>query len=269
MRAPWHNRRVQLYTERIGEAQRTLLLTHGIYGAGANWRTIAKKLVAQRPEWSVLLTDLRGHGRSPRGEPPYTVSAVAEDICGVIAEHGVAAIAGHSFGGKVVLAARSLARVEQTWVFDASPSARPSAMQDGNSVVRVLALLERSPKQWAKRDDFIAAVVAEGEALPLAQWLAMNVVPEGDHYVLRLDPQMLRSLLESYYATDLWDALFDPADGDTHIVIADRSDTVDDAARARLAHAPAHVHVHHIAADHWLHIEAPDAVVALLASQLR
>lgn len=253
----------QLYTERIGDASRTLLLTHGIYGAGGNWRAIAKKLVAKRPDWSVLLVDLRGHGRSETGEPPHTLNAAAGDL----PIEGVSAIAGHSFGGKVVLAARTRVRVEQTWMFDASPSA--SAMPEANSVVRVLELLEREPKQWAKRDDFIAAVTADGHALPLAQWLAMNVVPEGDRYVLRLDPPMLRALLASYYETELWKSLEDPANGDVHVVIAERSNTIDEAARARLAHAPAHVHVHRVAADHWLHIEAPDAVVTLLATHLR
>ena len=259
----------KLHSERIGDGTKTLLLTHGIYGAGANWRGIAKKLVAARPEWSVLLVDLRGHGRSQPGDPPHTVDAAAGDLRAVIAEHGVSAIAGHSFGGKVVLAARSLVSVDQTWMLDASPSARPSGLDDNNSVVRVLELLERSPKQWAKRDEFVVAVTAAGHALPLAQWLAMNLVADGDHYTLRLDTEQLRALLASYYATDLWDALVDPAHGDVHVVIAERSNTIDAATRERLAHAPPHVHVHRVAADHWLHIEAPDTVVELFTSQLR
>ncbi|MDQ3337416.1 MAG: alpha/beta hydrolase, partial [Myxococcota bacterium] len=199
----------------------------------------------------------------------HTVSAAAEDVRAVIAEHGCTAIAGHSFGGKVVLAARALASVDQTWMFDASASARPNALQEEGSVVGVLELLERSAKPWAKREDFISSVTAEGHSLPLAQWLAMNLVPDGDHFTLRLDPAQLRSLLESYYATDLWDVLLDPANHDMHVVIAERSNTIDEAARARLAQAPTHVHVHRVAADHWLHIEAPDAVVALLAAHLR
>jgi pimeloyl-ACP methyl ester carboxylesterase len=271
MHGPWHNRPVpaQLYTERIGNGANSLLLTHGIYGAGSNWRAIARKLVGKRAEWSVVLLDLRGHGRSEAGEPPHTVAAAADDVRAVVTAQGITAIAGHSFGGKVMLATRSLVSVAQTWVFDASPSARPGAFAEArNSVVHVLQILERSPKVWAKRDDFIAAVVAAGYALPLAQWLAMNLVPDGEQYALRLDTQQLRALLESYYETDLWADLFDPAGGDAHVVIAERSNTIDDDARARLAQAPAHVHVHRIAADHWLHIEAADAVVDLLASAL-
>lgn len=269
---PWHTRAVpaRLHTERIGgdTAVRWLLLTHGIYGAGSNWRAIARKLVGRRPEWGVLLVDLRGHGRSEAGDPPHTIATAADDVRAVIDAERVVAIAGHSFGGKVVLAARALTDVAQTWMFDASPSARPQAFTEGNSVVRVLELLERVPRVWPKRDDFVAAVTAAGHALPLAQWLAMNLVPDGDRYVLRLDTAQLRALLASYWATDLWDALEDPTRGDVHVVIAERATTIDDDARARLARAPAHVHVHRLAADHWLHIEAPDAVVALLADHL-
>jgi pimeloyl-ACP methyl ester carboxylesterase len=256
-----------LYTERVarGEPSKWLLFAHGIYGAGANWRTIAKKITEQRPGWGVVLVDLRGHGRSPPGDPPHTLDAAAHDL----PLAGVTALAGHSFGGKVVLAARSFAKVEQTWVLDATPSARPEAMHEGGSVVRVLELLERSPKHYAKREDFISAVVAAGHAKPLAQWLAMNLAPADDGYDLRLDPAQLRALLESYFATDLWDALFDPSHGDVEYVIAEQSTSLDASARERLAHAPSHVHVHRVPTDHWLHIEAPDAVVALFVQQLR
>ena len=255
----------KLHTERIGEATQCLLLTHGIYGAGANWRAIAKKLVAKRPEWSVLLVDLRGHGRSEHGEPPHTVAAVADDVRAVIAAHGCTAIAGHSFGGKVVLAARSLVSVAQTWLLDSSPSARSPE----SSVERVLSLLERLPRTWAKRDDFVAAVVADGHDPGLAQWLAMNIVPDASGTLVnRLDPAALRDLLADYFRIDLWPELVDPSHGDVELVLAERSDTVDAATRTRLASAPSHVHVHHIAAGHWLHIDAPDAVVALFADRL-
>jgi pimeloyl-ACP methyl ester carboxylesterase len=259
-----------LYQERIarGEPHRWLLLTHGIYGAGSNWRGIARKLVERRPEWGVVLVDLRLHGRSDSGEPPHTVQACAEDLRAVVTDE-IAAIAGHSFGGKVVLAARALvpAHVQQTWMFDSSPSARAS---EDSSVMRVLELMERLPRTWAKRDDFVAAVTAEGHSLALAQWLAMNVVPDASGaLVLRLDLAAIRSLLDSYFETDLWDVAFDPAlPGTLEMVIAERSGTLSPVDRARLAAAPPHVHVNFVGADHWLHIEAPGAVVELLASRL-
>ena len=244
-----------LATERIGAGERTLLLTHGIYGSGSNWRSIARKIVARRAEWSVLLVDLRGHGKSPHGDPPQTVMACAEDLRAL---GSFDALAGHSFGGKVVLAARSIMDVAQTWMLDASPGTRAMA----GSSVDVLAMLEGLPRRWDRREDFVAAIVAAGQSTALAQWLAMNLT-NGE---LRLDLAQMRALLEDYFSLDLWSALEAPR-GDVEIVIADRSHSLDDA-RERLKTVPSHVHVHHVDADHWLHIDAPDAVVELFATRL-
>jgi pimeloyl-ACP methyl ester carboxylesterase len=269
----------RLYHERIARSDsspapaRWLLLTHGIYGAGSNWRSIARKLNERRPEWGVVLVDLRQHGRSEPGEPPHTIAACADDLRALIGALGVElgdvrAIAGHSFGGKVVLATRALVDAEQTWVLDASPSPRDPASDRTNTVVRVLELMERSPRTWARRDDFVAAVVADGHDIGLARWLAMNVVPDGSGaFVLRLDTAALREMLADYYATDLWDALEAPG-GDVEVVVAELSPVMTAADRGRLAAAPPHVHVHTVAAGHWLHIDAPALVVDLFAAHL-
>ena len=265
----------RLHRELIGDnASRWLLLTHGIYGAGGNWRGIARKLHEARPDWGVALVDLRQHGRSDAGDPPHTLAACAADLGALFDElPGIEAMAGHSFGGKVVLATRALApaTLRQTWMFDASPTARPGTERDPNSsVAQVLALMERLPKTWAKRDDYIAALMAEGQPQPHAQWLAMNVVPEdGGDLVLRLDLAAVREMLADYYAQDLWNVAFDPAlPGELHVVIAERSGALGEADRARFAAAPPHVHAHRIDAGHWLHIEAAANVVDLLTSHL-
>jgi pimeloyl-ACP methyl ester carboxylesterase len=265
----------QLHKERIfrtgSDPARWLVMTHGIYGAGSNWRGIARKISDARPEWGVVLVDLRGHGRSEHGAAPHDIAACAEDLRAVIGELGhVEAIAGHSFGGKVVLATRTLVHVRQTWILDSSPSARPDAVSDpDNTSARVLELMERLPRTWARRDDFTAAVVAAGHSPMIAQWLAMNVVPDDTGtFALRLDLPQLRALLTDYYARDLWGALYDPARGDVELVIADRSSTVSAADRARLASAPPHVHVTHLDTGHWLNAEAPAAVVELFVRKL-
>src|SRR5689334_12793661 len=94
----WHHRRVpaRLHREIIGDnAERLVLLTHGIYGSGANWRGIARKVHQQRPEWGVVLVDLRGHGRSELGEPPYSVAACAADLRALCDELPIEVLAGH------------------------------------------------------------------------------------------------------------------------------------------------------------------------------
>jgi hypothetical protein len=270
---PWHNRGVaaRLYHERIARdaPARWLALTHGIYGAGSNWRGIARKVNEQRPEWGIVLVDLRQHGRSEPGQPPHDLAACAADLRALIDDVPVDAVAGHSFGGKVVLALREVAprSLLQTWVFDASPSAR----RDTTSASwRVLELMERLPRTWARRDDFVAEVVAAGFEASLAQWLAMNVVADArGELALRLDLGAMRELLVDYFTRDLWSVALDPAlPGTLEVVIADRSDAIDAQVRARLASAPAHVRVHHVSAGHWLHVDAPSAVIELFAQHL-
>ena len=218
----------------------------------------------------MVLIDLRQHGRSGPGEPPHTVAACADDVRALIGElGGVAAIAGHSFGGKVMLAARPLVEPRQTWVLDASPSPRPGAAGEStNTVMRVLEVMEQAPRGWARRDDFVAAVVAAGHDEGLARWLAMSLLPEpGGTLALRFDFAALREMLADYYARDLWPVLEAPG-GDVEVVVAERSTALSPADRGRLAAAPPHVHVHGIDAGHWLHIEAPAAVVDLFATRL-
>jgi len=263
----------RLYHERIARSDRAperwLALTHGFFGAGSNWRSIARKLTDRLPAWGVILVDLRQHGRSEGGAPPHTIAACAADVAALVAELGdVHAIAGHSFGGKVALATRPLLALRQTWVLDASPSTRASGGDTSNTVVRVLALMERSPRSWTHREDFVQAIVADGHDVGLGRWLAMNLVadPAGG-FALRLDLVALREMLASYYATDLWDALEAPG-GDVEYVVATRSETVSAADRGRLAAAPAHVHVHEVDTGHWLHMDAPALVVDLFAAHL-
>ncbi|MDX2092691.1 MAG: alpha/beta hydrolase [Kofleriaceae bacterium] len=265
----------RLHHERVAHSgstpSRWMLLTHGIFGAGMNWRGIARKLVDRRREWGVVLVDLRLHGRSEAGASPHTLAACAEDVRALIAElGGVAVLAGHSFGGKVMAVTRNLVEVQQTYLLDSTPSARPSLIDDPhNSVGRVLALLARAPRRFGKREEFVELVKADGHDAGLGQWLAMNLVPDtSGELVMRLDPDGLRELLVDYYSRDLWDALRDPRRGDVELVIADRSSTFSDADRAQLPALPPHIHVHHIDAGHWLHIEAPDAVLELFARTL-
>ena len=249
-----------------------LLFTHGIYGSGGNWRTIARRLVEQRPDWGVVLVDLRQHGRSEPGEPPHTLDAAARDLRALADQlGGIAAMAGHSFGGKVVLAARALAPLRQAWMLDASPGARPGALAEPaapGSAVAVLELLERLPRAWARREDFVEAVTAAGQDAAVAQWLAMSLGAGDGGLALRLDLAAVRAMLADYYARDLWAEAFDPAGGALEIVIADRSPALGPADRSRLERAPPHVHVHRVDAGHWLHIEAPAAVIQRFTAHL-
>jgi pimeloyl-ACP methyl ester carboxylesterase len=291
-----------LHHERVAGAAATswLVMTHGIYGAGGNWRSIARQLVGARPDWGCVLVDLRGHGRSEQGDPPHTIDACAADMTRLIAAVSadgapVRAICGHSFGGKVVIATRRHVAqlslrggsrpaspdgrggeprvIEQTWMLDSTPGAHPDRFAAPDNTVRlVLELMEQLPQTFARRADFVDAVIAGGQTPALAQWLAMNLVPiapASDALRLRLDLAQIRALLDDYFRADLWPAIETPGlAGTVHAVVAGASRTVNDADRARLA-AAERTTLHVVPdAGHWLHIDAPAAVVELLAAQL-
>lgn len=271
----------RLHRELIaGDApRRWLMVTHGIFGSGGNWRSIARQVVERRREWGAILVDLRGHGRSDDGDPPHDVAACATDILAAVAEEAAAgrrieAVSGHSFGGKIMLAARAAwpdSSLAQTWVLDASPSARPGALVDpDNTVIQVLELLASLPRTWQRRDDFVRAVSAAppGGAV-LAGWLAMSLVRDGEQLRLRLDDEQMRALLADYYARDLWSAVEDPSlPGELHLIVAGKSDTVSVDDRSRAAAAP-RTTVSVLNTGHWLHLEAPGEVVGLIAAGLR
>ncbi|HEY4056633.1 MAG TPA: alpha/beta hydrolase [Kofleriaceae bacterium] len=268
---------VALYSENVVAQGATpaswLLLTHGIYGSGGNWRSVANKITARRPEWGVVLIDLRGHGRSEHGAPPFTVDACAEDVVALSTKLAlpVRALAGHSFGGKVMLAAREQIAVEQTWMLDSSPSIRPDSTSTStdDEAVQVLHLLRRLPLAWKSRDEFVTAVIAEGFTKPLAQWLAMNVVPaDGGGFALRFDLDAMQSLLDDFRRIDRWPQAFAADRGRLELVVADRGGVYTPADLERLKNPPAQVHVHHVAAGHWLHVEATAAVVDLFVGEL-
>ena len=252
-----------------------VLFLHGIMGTGANWRTIARKLVAARPDLGAVLVDLRMHGRSQQAAPPHTVAAAAADLGELAAElaaagRPVVAVVAHSFGGKVALAWRASrpSGLRDTWVMDASPAARPPD-EGAGSPLRVLDALASLPPRFAARDAFIAALGERGVSRPVGEWLAMNLEPDGDDFTLRLDVAALRALLTDYYATDLWDAaLSDALPGAVNVVIAERSSAIAPEDRARLDAAGPPVRVHRLDTGHWLHLEAPAAVVELLVTGL-
>ena len=259
-----------------------LLAVHGIFGSGGNLKTMARALVEVLPTWSILLIDLRGHGRSLAGDPPQTMASAANDLVELAhRERGegrhVCAVLGHSLGGKVALAVREQAPpwLEATVVLDSSPSARPGALQDTahqNTVPRVLRLLESMPSELASREAFVARIEREGFPQSMAQWLAMNLERTEDGVRLGIDLQVMRDLLTDYYARDMWNSLAGGS-GSVCVVVAEKSEALASADQTKLAALVANnpsVFSAVIAdAGHWLHAEKPTEVANVVAEFLR
>ncbi len=249
-----------------------MLMMHGIYGRGGNWKTAARRITAERPDWGVLLVDLRMHGRSKGAEGPHTVAACAKDVLALIGREDregrkIAMVAGHSFGGKVALSVHKERPNLPIWLFDSGPGPRPGTYDDPkNTVMAVLRMMEALPETFASRAEFQDLVVEKGFGRPLAAWLGMNLeaCPEG--YRNALDTSAMRDLLRDYFAVDLWPAI-ESSETIVHVAIASRGSSITQESQARLRDTP-HVQAHLLDGGHWLHVDALDALVTKVVASL-
>ncbi len=267
---------MQLHSESVDSGAstptQTVCFIHGILGQGANLRTLAKRLVQLQPKFRVLLVDLRAHGASLGQGGDDTVHQCAQDIAELAAqtEPHVSALVGHSFGGKVALAASQMIEtLEQVVLIDSNPGRRLSA-RGSEGTIRIVELLERHSGLFPTRNAFVEALVAEGQPASIGQWLAMQLRQESDGFRFALDIARIRRLLHSYFDEDLWPLIESARKPSMHLIVAARSAVFEpeDIARAERASAVAAVSVEKIDAGHWVHVDAFEALLALLQRRL-
>jgi esterase len=262
-----------LVTAKGASPERWALVIHGILGSGTNLRSLARRLADARPEWGFVLPDLRMHGLSQGAPPPHSLASAAADLAALERALGlsIAAAIGHSYGGKTAMAYAAGRRepLDSLWILDASPSARPDRRRDGPTA-RVLDMLAEVPWPLPSRERFFAIVAEHGLSRGIGEWLAMNVRREEDGFRFRLDLAAIGALLDDYFAVDLWPAVEDPRVArEVHVVAGGRSEAVGAADRARLVGLAPRVRTHVLeGAGHWVHVDAPDALAALLIDGL-
>ncbi len=251
---------------------RWVLFLHGFIGAGRNWGSIGRGLVRARPDWGVVLVDLRLHGDSQGFAPPHTVASSSADVNSLILHLGgrETVIVGHSFGGKVALAcARSSgAGLRQVWVADSTPA--PGRTEAGAN--RLLALLCSLPDRFDSRGQLVSAVQSAGFNTHISEWTATNLVRGPNGYHWRFDLSSLDLLLESFYREDLWPVVETPPAGVELLFLrATRGSILDDASAARIARLEADgecVRLIEIEGGHWLNMSNPRGLLDLLVDWL-
>lgn len=245
-------------------------IVHGILGSGANLVGLARALSARHPAWRLVLPDLRGHGDSAAGPPPHTLAACAADLAELAEQVGhPRVVIGHSFGGKVVLLYgrdHRSAALHDVWVLDAPPGTHDDTTR--HEVVRVLAAARGLVPPFASREAVSAHFQAAGLSAAIATWMTTNVARRPEGLVFRPKLDVIEALLADYFRNDLWDFLEHPPPGlGLHVVRAGRSDRWDAATLARLARVPVDVQVLP-KAGHWVHVDDPEGLMALLGGSL-
>jgi len=250
-----------------------MLVLHGIYGSGRNWGTIARRLVEARPEWGCVLADLRMHGGSMDFTGPHTIAAAAGDVAQLVDGLGIplGAVMGHSFGGKVALMLardHAPAGLRQVWVMDSTPAIRAP---DGDAW-RMIEAVRALPGDFGSRAEAVDGLVAQGFSEGIAQWMAINLAPEDGRFRWRIDFDAMEEMLRDFFRTELWDVVGRPPEGvELHFVKATRSDTLEEAAAARIEAAgvaSGRVFLHRVEGGHWINTDNPQGVLDLLAGHL-
>ena len=92
---------ISLYYEKRGAGEPLVLL----HGNGEDGSYFLHQMEAFSREFLVYALDTRGHGRSPRGSAPFTISQFAEDLLACLDEQGLKRVnlLGFSDGGNIAL----------------------------------------------------------------------------------------------------------------------------------------------------------------------
>ena len=253
--------------------ERWLLVLHGIYGSGRNWGSLARRLVQARPEWGILLVDLRLHGGSSGFLPPHTLAATAADVDRLVEEldFHAAAVLGHSFGGKVALVytQHHATELQQVWVIDSTLK----VTEPQGSTWRVVGIVRSLPQEFASRDEFADALAEHGYARSVGLWLAMNLERgENGRFRWRLDWDGVEEMLRDYFHTDVWGVIENPPAGvEVRVVKATESEVLEEDDVARIEGASrttGRTVLHRLEGGHWINTDNPDAVLELLAREL-
>lgn len=265
-------------------ASKLAFVLHGALGSGQNFGRYAQKLAELRPDYRLVLVDLRHHGRSRGAPPPNTLAACARDLL-QLGEHmgqppGV--LIGHSFGGKVAVEyARQVAgsaaspagrALQQVWVLDAVPGQQPDGEQN-SEVAAVIRAVRAVPMPAASRRDVVNHLINQSHlSSGLAEWMATNLERQADvyHWLFNLDG--IEELMLDYFRVDLWSYLEQARSGpEFQLVVAERSDrwTPELRERARKLPPQARVRYHDLPnSGHWVHVDNPAALLALMQQHL-
>jgi pimeloyl-ACP methyl ester carboxylesterase len=234
-----------------------LLVLHGLFGSGTNWRRIARGLEDCR---SAYLLDARNHGGSPHA-PDMDYAALAADVAAFMDARGIprADVIGHSMGGKTAmrLALDAPQRVARLMVVDIAPDVSAS-----DHVPLIHALRGLPVERFQRRGEADAALAASVPDAGLRAFLLQSLVAGDAGLRWRLNLEAIERSMPALLAFDVDE--HERFEGETLFLRGGASDYVREAHRGRIRrHFPNAVVRSIEGAGHWLHAERPDDFLAV------
>ena len=247
---------LDLAFEAVGDGP-PLLILHGLFGSGSNWRRIARELAGSH---RVISVDLRNHGASPWADSMNYLQ-MAGDVRMLIGHLGLSqpSVLGHSMGGKVAMALALMYphHVDRLVVVDIAPVAYADRL---SAIAEAMRMVDAS--HAASREEVRQRLA---EVLPdaaLVAFLMQNLVVRNAHFDWRVNlPAIAASMPQlAGFPPSLRRQAFE---GPMHVIAGGRSDYVTrrDGAEFRAMFPAAQVELIE-RAGHWVHADEPEAFVA-------
>jgi esterase len=240
-----------------------LVILHGLFGSGGNWRSVARELSATH---QVLCVDLRNHGASPWSDS-MAYAEMAGDVLRVIENKGLKppGVIGHSMGGKTAMALALLhpQSVSRLIVVDVAPVAyadRLSVFAEAMRGIDMLAAGSRSEIQQR-----LATAVPDANVVP---FLMQNLVSRNSHFDWRINLAGIGGAIRqlSDFPGELRGLQFE---GPVNVIAGGRSDYVEHADGRDFQPMFPKTKIDVIdSAGHWVHADEPQRFLALLRTVL-
>lgn len=253
---------MKLHAEVIGSGP-PLLIFHGLFGSGTNWRTLAKHVFAK--EYETHLIDQRNHGDSPHNEQ-FNYQVMAQDILDYIEynsiQHPIAL--GHSMGGKALMqaAVTEPSVFKKIIIVDIAPRAYGASLRP---IIKALESLDLSAPNRNELDSALAKTLPTAS---LRAFLLKNAkrLPDGG-FQWRVN---LKAISKSYDNINETLELSQTFTGPTLFIRGEKSDYIRDEDLVTIrTHFPSANLVTIPGAGHWVHYEAPKPFAAEVSAFLQ
>jgi pimeloyl-ACP methyl ester carboxylesterase len=235
------------------------------------WRPVVSSLLDIRPGTRTLSLDLRGHGDSPKEAPPYRWEMMAEDLIFTMGERTGLVGVGHSCGGAIVARAAALAPDLFSSIVLIEPIIFPSPY--ARAEIPLAAVAQRRRNRFVSRDAayerFSSGPMATWTPDALAAYVDFGFTDDGDGIAIKCEPEVEADVFREGGNHDTWDLVPDISIPVT-IVSGERSDTHTQPfldALHRQFDDPRMIVVPET--GHFLPMERPDAIAALVADSCR
>jgi esterase len=258
---------VDLFHRRMGpEGATPVVVLHGLFGTSDNWGSIGRELSAPtepgQPPLDVLLVDLRDHGRSPHTEA-ISYPIMAADVHALVDRLGLKDIVlvGHSMGGKTAMA------FAQRWphllkhlvVIDIGPREHANTQQH---IVDALTTAQLAP--GVQRRDVEAHIMQYVKEPGVVAFLMKNLYwKEEGQLAWRMNVPLLAASMSEILATIGPERVNVP----TTFVRGGQSDYILREDIPAIQEQFPRCHIETVPyAGHWVHVQAPTEVMAVIRS---